>query len=288
VKLYKYRSINTFTCDIIQNSRLYFPTIKCLNDPYEIVHPIEICSDVFDPIRHRSRSKLDIETKVSQVIKENEIVRERLQYKAGNPKLRFGLGSPQVESIKRDADEELFDELEVHEALKLYVAMKLEDVVYGKETKVNAIQKIKHKLYGLGVLSLTSKNDCPLMFAHYAANYQGIVLEFDTEKDGELAKLRKVEYYPQRPKITMENISDIIYIKAPDWSYELEYRLIQKTGNKAYQFNSKALSGVIFGYRTNSDNRRLVQDWLDKAGVSVSFYQAEPNPDTYSLKIQAL
>jgi hypothetical protein len=288
MKLYKYRSINSFTSDIIQNSRLYFPTIECLNDPHEIVHPIEICLNVFDPIRHRFLDKLDIETKVSHVTKAGEIARERVQYNAGNPMLRFGLGPPQAERPERDADEELFNELEVHEALTLYVGMKVEDVLYGKELLANATQKIKNKLCGLGVLSLTSKNDCQLMFAHYAANHQGIVLEFDTEKDVELARARKVKYYLQRPKITMENICDIIYIKAADWSYEHEYRLIQKSGSKAYQFNSKALSGVIFGYRTNSESRKLIQAWLDKAALSVNFYQAEPDPDTFSLKIHAL
>ncbi len=89
----------------------------------------------------------------------------------------------------------------------------------------------------LGVLCLTEKPTNLLMWAHYADQHQGAVVEFDTSHaffnrrrgpQDDFRHLRKVFYTEQRPHLLLNN-SDALrffYFKSPEWEYEQEWRLI--------------------------------------------------------------
>jgi|GEM_PF-6739760 len=111
-------------------------------------------------------------------------------------------------------------------------------------------------------LSLTEDKDNLLMWAHYASNHSGFVIEFDTKHNffhGNDKYLFKVECNEMRPevetnefasliveivnhiennkKIPEEYLSKIsrVFRKSTDWIYEKEWRLIT-TSNKAINY----------------------------------------------------
>lgn len=112
--------------------------------------------------------------------------------------------------------------------------------VMGNETTFLMIKKefdeIINKL--IGILSLTTKFDNLLMWAHYSNEHKGFVVEFDSENDFFKMKddnyiykgIQKVNYSKIRPhKFLIENEWEEIFLtKSEEWSYENEYRIIQR------------------------------------------------------------
>lgn len=99
----------------------------------------------------------------------------------------------------------------------------------------------------VGMLCLTKNDSCHLMWAHYAAEYSGAVIEFDENHDF-FEGAFEVEYIESRPKFHMDYflsgeplpISELC-LKSREWGYEKEWRLtrdfkdckkIKTSGNK--------------------------------------------------------
>ena len=60
--LYKYRPWNQFTADVIATRRIFFPTKLRLNDPAELVHPIQFEISTWAPAIDRARLTINKET----------------------------------------------------------------------------------------------------------------------------------------------------------------------------------------------------------------------------------
>jgi len=88
-----------------------------------------------------------------------------------------------------------------------------------------------------GILCLTEVPDSLLMWAHYAQNHAGLVLQFDESHqffapvsyEDQGFRLTQVEYSAQRPVLSYStrNSPVVYYRKSPDWAYEREWRLIK-------------------------------------------------------------
>ena len=82
-----------------------------------------------------------------------------------------------------------------------------------------------------GVLSLSATKENLIMWAHYADEHRGCVLEFDTQHQffGQawLKSLRKVTYSGQRPRYVYESSDSAhLYHKSLDWKEEAEWRIL--------------------------------------------------------------
>jgi hypothetical protein len=124
-----------------------------------------------------------------------------------------------------------------------------------------------------GVLCLSEKYDSLPMWAHYANNANGFVIEFEdleTTFSGDetqiLNKVTKVEY-GKAPIITFDTNSHIapFFTKHKDWSYEKEFRVVLplrecKFSNDIYlkEIPKNLVKRVIIGwnYLKNLDNLR--------------------------------
>lgn len=114
----------------------------------------------------------------------------------------------------------------------------------------------------IGILSFTENRFCPLMWAHYTGNYNGIVLKFKGEyfnnlKDEnqfEQIELRKV-IYPEllKPFPLGFNFSKelMFFIKTKSWSYEKEWRIVAKLKmpyNRFLRFDPDSLEEIYIGH----------------------------------------
>ncbi len=143
----------------------------------------------------------------------------------------------------------------------------LEDMLYTREEIY--LRRLGEEILRLGVEShqqrgvyaLAERYDCPLLWSHYADNHQGVCLEYATDEHA-LIDLKPAEYDLSRV-IAVSTLYDWLVsgshasgriidrqffaAKAPDWSYEREWRVIHPTtgiGAAPYR-----LSGVYFGLR---------------------------------------
>jgi hypothetical protein len=135
-----------------------------------------------------------------------------------------------------------------------------------------------------------------LMWAHYAENHSGAVLEFSyIEKyDSAWGAARPVRYLENMPRLadekamirvltgrgklaTPEHFQDSIYVKAADWAYEKEWRILGGWENdkptELIGFKSEELTAVYLGCQmsgTNQDEiKKLVAKKYSHAGVQV-------------------
>jgi len=125
------------------------------------------------------------------------------------------------------------------------------------------IMRLLRKQLGTkGVLSLSAKWDEPLLWSHYAAQHKGICIEYETNFD--LQYLKAIDYNAPRAlsahdvylwkcagdKVAAGRIFDTyFYAKAPQWSYEAEWRDINdKSGLNPLHFD---ITAIHFGMRVD-------------------------------------
>lgn len=86
----------------------------------------------------------------------------------------------------------------------------------------------------IGIFCMSKNNDSLLMWSHYADQYSGAVIEFDTDHDF-FKGLIEVEYSKLRPQ---KSVNYYIYsetpipiaelcVKSDVWAYEAEYRIVR-------------------------------------------------------------
>lgn len=108
----------------------------------------------------------------------------------------------------------------------------------------------------------------PLMWAHYVDNYQGACLCFSSDKT--FSSLKRVEYCTERKVYDMisgsSNVTELVRKsfgqKNSEWSYEHEWRMIERNDDKLPQkyirFEQGELKGLILGHRMPSE----IHDYL--------------------------
>jgi tetratricopeptide (TPR) repeat protein len=160
----------------------------------------------------------------------------------------------------------------------------------------------------IGILSLTEKWDNLLMWAHYADQHRGFVLEFDRSdeffnradnEDDLYGRLIKVKYSDTRPSTSfMAHIGLTTFLtKSTDWEYEQEWRRIlgferETTIQGAngdihlFSFPPACLTGVILGCRMDESDKRKITDLLrkDTRYRHVSIRQARLHDEHFALE----
>lgn len=120
--------------------------------------------------------------------------------------------------------------------------------------------------------SLSERYDIATMWAHYAGNHSGLVIEFDTdhawfknESNRSETKLQKIKYLDNQNDELLDDLEAAFSSKTTDWASEREWRLncsmkqIERTveaGNEKVHlrsFPAEAVVSVIVGYKASSE-----------------------------------
>lgn len=143
----------------------------------------------------------------------------------------------------------------------------------------------------IGILSLSEVCDCAPMWAHYAANHTGFVIEFDESDEffnrrrgpeDEFFHLRKVNYCIPMPVADLTEMDGqrILASKSPEWSYENEWRMlipvkfatrvVERQPDSVYlvTFPSSAVKSVILGAHATADLETALRELLNTADYS--------------------
>lgn len=147
------------------------------------------------------------------------------------------------------------------------------------ESDHGAIELIVQYLNTLGIFSLSEVPDDLLMWAHYAANHTGFVLEFDGEhswfweqrpEGDDCGTLKKVSYAdePSSRYLAELKAHEVFYTKGKKWEYEREWRIIRPLAESSmspsegvflFDVPATAITGVIAGLRTSSESLQELQ-----------------------------
>jgi len=165
----------------------------------------------------------------------------------------------------------------------------------------------------VGVLSLSTRSDSLLMWAHYANRHTGFVLAVNEKhpvfnerrsENDEFYHLRKVTYSEHKPVRRMVDMNgvDLLLTKSSEWAYEEEWRIIKLLqdaarvdlvdGNQIHLFPlpAKAIEGVILGAQMpNSERERLTKIVrTDPRYAHAWLKEAELQKDKFSLRLVSL
>lgn len=124
------------------------------------------------------------------------------------------------------------------------------------------------------------------MWAHYADDHQGCVIEFKFEEtEGFIEEF--INLKPEEDTATLIPL-DVIYsnnrpslfdndgltnsdttganaclVKAKVWEYEQEVRVIKKKKSGIYSFDRKQMTGIYFGMKINKQDKKIISQLVD-------------------------
>jgi len=155
----------------------------------------------------------------------------------------------------------------------------------------------KKNIDNAGVLCFCEERQNLLMWSHYANQHEGLVLQFDTAHDIKtFLKINRVNYTDQLPTWNwsgnrLDDMTNVCMNKHKGWSYEKEWRMVIPDGARTYhQFRPEAISGLIFGCRTEDKFKNRVLNILQNRANSnlppLNINCAVMHNKKYELKIE--
>lgn len=150
----------------------------------------------------------------------------------------------------------------------------------------------------VGICSLTTKPCNLLMWAHYADNHKGIVVEFkneiphNPEHSEEYLTTFHVKYQKQKPKIDFYNIdvAHDLLTKGIDWDYEDEIRCLdmhRKAGIHPYK--KELLKSIILGIKFDENKFKEIESLIKKVNeqhnLDIKIYKAKILKDQFKIYI---
>lgn len=137
----------------------------------------------------------------------------------------------------------------------------------------NSIEDAKKDIKELAILCLSEINHDILMWSHYTEGHTGFCIEFERSDNNDLGNwdyclpvtYNKIEV-PSFDVSQLEkkaSVAKIVATKAPNWSYEKEWRLIvpHNFANGIIPLPAK-ITSVIFGCKMDDSRRRTVANIL--------------------------
>lgn len=314
--LYKYRTFNVNSLDSLIRDKVWMADPASFNDPFDC-QP-SIVADLQDVTKLiEITCSLMFETQVREVITRKDYIMDFLEYKHDSlRKSKQGILGIDESSTLLKTNEILksnkndyvrFRDYQI-EKLRIDIKNNLENLgdaysLVDENLTIEVFEDlIKSELLlsrNVGVLSLAKKNDCPLMWAHYAADHQGFCCGYRLPGDpaifANVNELKEVNYDGDRTiktsqlhelihnSTTVKNIVNnaIYYVKSKKWKYEKEYRMIGKPGLQDSPF---ILDSIYFGLRCDEIVKFTIVSSLANRLCPVNFYQMEEVKGSFDLK----
>jgi len=250
-QLYKYRMFNVNTLSTLCARQVYFARPHTFNDPLDSTPTIT----------------MDVDAKVAEVLLE----------KFGGPR-RVKSSSPSGSLPRSKA---ISPSRQARRIAKGFTP-EIERVARLERIASEVSANLRSTYVDWGVLSLAEHWDCPLMWSHYADQHRGLCIEYDYS-DAAFSSLKKVEYTDERGITASELLAapstsesskywkKLFYTKAPQWSYEREWRDISEVSGLHPSF--ARVSSVLFGLRCDPAVIATVMRLLSEIDGSITFKQ---------------
>ena len=287
-QLYKYRRFNQHTLDMIVNNNVYYADPSTFNDP------LDNQPSLVDNLREGGiHSLLDLlkSLVLSRVIKELNssdiygIVGKRGMLSQGHDMARL------KEKRLGEILWETHDSKPPAEDDTKYLFFKMP----------NLIEDELRRRYVKGVVSLSERDNCPLMWSHYGEQHRGICIGYSvTHMDHAVSNIHQVKYGGERGiratrvaamlyNDDIEVIDDaekevdekVLLCKAEGWSYEKEWRLLGPRGAKE---SPLMMNEIIFGLRCEDTVKDTIINVVQAMQPEVTFFVMQEERNTFNLK----
>lgn len=170
-------------------------------------------------------------------------------------------------------------------------------------------EELRTVLASRKLLCLSEIPDSLIMWAHYAENHAGAVIEVSYLEDGTYASTwgaaKPVRYTANMPRLaderaltrcllgegplaTPQQFQDSVYVKADAWSYEKEWRVFggwenqQKTED--VKFRVKEMTAVYFGCRMPDATRKEIKEIMTRKYPHASIQNGSKSVRRFALE----
>jgi len=285
--LFKYVTADT-ALKILTNKTLKWSLPELFNDPFEFRSPFEF--------------GFELEQLEEPFLQQASI----LITQRDDPNLFEG--NPVADVIRKARAERVGagDSAKIQELLRPAFPQYVDHLKQGLKSDRNTWLERK-KTYR--VLCFSAVRDNILMWSHYADEHKGAVLEFQPKIEfaTEMLGARLVEYSKEFPvAVSFEQFLlyitgqgpkphapdafvKSVYTKSSDWSYENEWRILNKQrdedqGSFSYRaFHPQELAAIYFGCRMPESCKNRIRDAVSSWGSHISFFQMRVERIRYEL-----
>ena len=152
----------------------------------------------------------------------------------------------------------------------------------------------KQSIDKYGICSLSADPHNPLMWAHYADSHRGICLEFDTSvQHSPFSLADKVIYQDEPPKFDLigddENLTEmwhaLLATKGLPWSYEQEWRVIDRNGVGLRKFHSQCLTAIVIGALCSDTQKKRIIEIVRTRNSALKIYHARLSDRHYRVDL---
>lgn len=244
MKLYKYISSESALLNIIKGS-IKFATLDTLNDPTELL-----------PNIYESELIKSLKNKRSRGYTQQDLIDLKKQESL------FQLLSPETMVIKAPQTIEAANSIL---GLAVYDNLDYLKEMFEKTIEIMALR--------CGIFCVSKRFNSLPMWAHYANNAEGYVIEFENlqnvflgDKTGILNEVKDVTYKLNRTGINFESgtYKSLFFEKDKDWEYESEKRVITNLSSCSElnigsdliytkQIDKSCITKVIFGWKVSDE-----------------------------------
>lgn len=267
-RLFKYREFGSYSLDNLENNTLWCASANGFNDPYDTSIFFEYSKETLE---RQLIHSIDEQSKdgLFQFFSENEI--HELKHSREPTKLLARLA--QQKSDGQLSEEQCFQ----------FLSSNTKRNVEEMNIEFNRVLKAGYK-----VCSLSERNDSTLMWAHYAREHSGFVMEYDFSElpnediltrmlwpviyDDELFNASEFFEYGLNGGASSNMLGVIASVhKALDWAYEQEWRLIMLSGPNDPSFNQRSpkVKAVYVGALTEPESEKKLVEIGKNKGIPV-------------------
>ena len=274
-RLYKYRKFDARTLDMLLSDHLYFANPGSFNDPLDTRPSLEVDVD---------------ESELKEILSTLVKRRSNAQMKAAARTLHAkGPRTPdRIEFLSSEQASRLIQTIE-HNATHWEA-----DSGYADRQLRASIEDELIRRYDRGIVSLSERADCPLLWSHYGDKHRGICIGYSV-RDKVPTKPAKVKYGGSRlvqaskvasmlrgDETARKRVDDAVLLqKGEGWRYEREWRLI---GEQGRQESPLELEEIIFGCRFEGIVDLALFKTFEGRKPPVEFHKMRDVPGTFNLE----
>lgn len=297
ITLYKYRAFDKYAFEMIDDGYAYLAPVKGLDDPFDCLNDFTI-NDFYNEKTHKITPKAvdfiiklvcpkgiqnlstkDVKKLALQCIKEGGIDYDKV------PKIVTSNGV-----MTRTEVEPLF--------VALNTFNENFERVIGSAKLDGFAKSAKSPGDRVGICSFSEKRDNKVMWSLYGKNYEGYCIEYDIPKRQEITPNLCPVIYTKRNNnkfiekmfeyamgafmraVTDDHLTgnigalmELFCTKDTDWSFQAEWRLIAKAGDKCRFLNIKA---IYLGFKVKKSNENKMKKLAKEKGFNL-FKMNPPN-----------
>jgi len=274
ITLYKYRAINEWSLETLRSGRMWFSLPAKLNDTFEFSLPVFVPlgpTELVELLEKRFMLDYVAPTLLDAMMKHGgsssfpateEFVQDFLSSASAENRVLFAIALIHFFRDQGLSTQVIVDKLAlgVNSELRERLESDLREA-YDRNQEIG-----QH----CGVLSLSGRNNDPLMWAHYADSCKGMCIgvAFDVDElvqsdfipmwveyAEELPVLGASAFFDRQPANVMEMLKVFYATKYIAWKHEAEFRLVSKIGDVALDLPGRIVE-VILGEKVSDEDAR--------------------------------